>query len=51
MKTGFVFDSPQQNRLDELRARTDGLRRLTLGVHGPNGFPNLEVLDLSSNEF
>lgn len=46
-----VFDSPQQDRLNELRARTDGLRELTMAVHGPNGFPNLEVLDLSSNEF
>ena len=46
----FVSAFQRPDRLNELREKIDGLREPTMVVHGPNAFPNLQVLDLSSNE-
>ena len=46
----FAFDSRELDRLNNLRERIDALREPSMIVHGPDAFPNLEILDLSSNE-
>ncbi len=47
----FTSDSRELDRFNDLQAKIDGLREPKVVVNDTIAFPNLEILDLSSNEF